>query len=73
MIKPDRPPYCDYWQIGVFWKYFIFAGVIFVYERILREIRARHRTYISKVIREFACLVYTCAHPFHNAMSAEMS
>jgi predicted ferric reductase len=27
------------------------GGVIFVYERILREVRSRHRTYISKVIQ----------------------
>lgn len=52
MIKPDRPPYCDYWQVGVFWKYFLVSGLIFVYERVLREIRSRHKTYISKVIRE---------------------
>lgn len=51
MIKPDRPPYCDAWQIGVFWKYFLVAGLIFVSERVLREVRSRHRTYISKVIR----------------------
>jgi len=27
------------------------GGVIYVYERILREVRSRHRTYISKVIQ----------------------
>ncbi|KAM0751200.1 NADPH oxidase B [Meredithblackwellia eburnea MCA 4105] len=50
MIKPDRPPYCDPRQVGVFWKYWIWGGAIYIYERILREVRARHRTYISKVI-----------------------
>ncbi|KAF9512349.1 hypothetical protein BS47DRAFT_1330368 [Hydnum rufescens UP504] len=50
MIKPDRPPYCSYNNIGVFWRYWLVGGVIFVYERILREVRSRHRTYISKVI-----------------------
>ncbi|KAF8752169.1 NADPH oxidase [Rhizoctonia solani] len=35
MIKPDRPPYCSFNTIG----------------RILREVRSRHRTYISKVIQ----------------------
>lgn len=63
MIKPDRPPFCDFMQIGVFWKvrsrysialtpqYWIFGGAIYISERILREVRARHRTYISKVIQ----------------------
>ena len=27
------------------------GGVIWIYERILREVRSRHRTYISKVIQ----------------------
>ncbi|KAF8574915.1 NADPH oxidase B [Ramaria rubella] len=51
MIKPDRPPYCSFNTIGVFWRYWLVGGVIFVYERILREVRSRHRTYISKVIQ----------------------
>ncbi|GAW06322.1 NADPH oxidase [Lentinula edodes] len=51
MIKPDRPPYCSYNTIGVFWRYWIVGGVIWVTERILREVRSRHRTYISKVIQ----------------------
>ncbi|CAG8469561.1 8353_t:CDS:2 [Diversispora eburnea] len=48
MIKPDRAPYCK--DIAVFWKYWIASGVIYTGERILREIRARHKTYISKVV-----------------------
>ena len=71
MIKPDRPPFCSFNNIGVFWvrssltdpvnmaltpvyptqRYWLVGGVIFVYERILREIRSRHRTFISKVIQ----------------------
>ncbi|CAE6441565.1 unnamed protein product [Rhizoctonia solani] len=51
MIKPDRPPYCNFNTIGVFWRYWLVGGVIFIYERILREVRSRHRTYISKVIQ----------------------
>lgn len=51
MIQPDRAPYCSYLQIGVFWRYWIVGGVIWIYERILREVRSRHRTYISKVIQ----------------------
>jgi len=51
MIKPDRPPYCSYNTIGVFWRYWLVGGVIWIWERVLREIRSRHRTYISKVIQ----------------------
>lgn len=51
MIKPDRPPFCSFNNIGVFWRYWLVGGVIFVYERVLREVRSRHRTYISKVIQ----------------------
>jgi NADPH oxidase len=51
MIKPDRPPYCSYNTIGVFWRYWLVGGVIWIYERVLREIRSRHRTYVSKVIQ----------------------
>ncbi|KAF5371910.1 hypothetical protein D9757_010597 [Collybiopsis confluens] len=51
MIKPDRPPYCSFNTIGVFWRYWLVGGVIWVFERILREVRSRHRTYISKVIQ----------------------
>jgi len=51
MIQPDRPPLCSFNTIGVFWRYWLIGGVIFVYERILREVRSRHRTYISKVIQ----------------------
>ncbi|KAF9269495.1 NADPH oxidase B [Marasmius fiardii PR-910] len=51
MIKPDRPPSCSWFNIGVFWKYWILGGAIWVYERILREVRSRHITHISKVIQ----------------------
>jgi len=50
MIKPDRPPYCSFNNVGVFWRYWLVGGVIWITERILREVRSRHRTYISKVI-----------------------
>ncbi|KAF0484145.1 NADPH oxidase [Gigaspora margarita] len=48
MIKPDRPPFCN--DIAVFWRYWIISGVIYIGERILREIRAQQKTYISKVV-----------------------
>ncbi|KAH9458086.1 hypothetical protein Pst134EB_010389 [Puccinia striiformis f. sp. tritici] len=51
MIQPDRPPYCSFNQIGVFWKYWLVGGTIFLWERVLREVRSRHKTYISKVIQ----------------------
>jgi len=51
MIQPDRPPYCSSNTIGVFWRYWIVGGVIWIAERILREVRSRHVTYISKVIQ----------------------
>ncbi|KAF7986117.1 hypothetical protein HWV62_41557 [Athelia sp. TMB] len=51
MIQPDRPPYCSFNTIGVFWRYWLVGGVIWIFERILREVRSRHRTYISKVIQ----------------------
>lgn len=51
MIKPDRPPYCSWNTIGVFWRYWLVGGVIWIWERVLREVRSRHRTYISKVIQ----------------------
>ncbi|KAG8985470.1 hypothetical protein FRB90_004688, partial [Tulasnella sp. 427] len=52
MIKPDPgSPQCFWSTIGVFWKYWLAGGLIWIYERILREVRSRHRTYISKVIQ----------------------
>jgi len=51
MIKPDRPPFCSFNTIGVFWRYWLVGGVIWIFERILREVRSRHRTYIHKVIQ----------------------
>jgi len=51
MIKPDRPPFCSFNTIGVFWRYWLVGGVIWIVERILREVRSQHRTYISKVIQ----------------------
>ncbi|GAA5979498.1 hypothetical protein JCM10908_002948 [Rhodotorula pacifica] len=50
MIRPDSAPYCSWKQIGVFWFYWSFGGAIYISERLLREVRSRHRTFISKVI-----------------------
>lgn len=51
MIQPDRPPFCSFNNIGVFWRYWLVGGVIWIWERILREIRSRHVTFIHKVIQ----------------------
>jgi NADPH oxidase 2 len=49
MIKPDTAPFCS--GIGVFWKYWLVGGMIYFIERLMREIRGTHKTYISKVIQ----------------------
>ncbi|GAA5955490.1 hypothetical protein JCM3765_006794 [Sporobolomyces pararoseus] len=51
MIKPDRPPFCSWNVIGVFWKYALLGLVLFVFERLLREYRSRQRTWITAVIQ----------------------
>jgi predicted ferric reductase len=48
MIKPDRPPFCA--GIGVFWKFWMVGGLLYLGERTWREVRGKHKTYISKVI-----------------------
>ena len=49
MIKPDAPPFCA--GTGVFWEYWMYSGFIYLLERVAREIRGRHQTFISKVIQ----------------------
>ncbi|KAI9753608.1 MAG: hypothetical protein M4579_005072 [Chaenotheca gracillima] len=49
MIKPDLPPFCA--NIGVFYQFWIYSGVLYLVERILREVRGRHKTFISKVVQ----------------------
>ncbi|KAH7378834.1 ferric reductase NAD binding domain-containing protein [Pyrenochaeta sp. MPI-SDFR-AT-0127] len=49
MILPDFAPFCD--GIGVFWEYWMYGGFAYLAERVSREIRGRHKTYISKVIQ----------------------
>ncbi|BGP13351.1 hypothetical protein JCM10213_005803 [Rhodosporidiobolus nylandii] len=50
LIRPDRPPFCSAAQVGVFWKYWLVGGVLYFFERVLREVRSRHRTWIHKVV-----------------------
>lgn len=49
LVKPDFAPFCD--GIGVFWEYWMYGGFAYLAERISREVRGRHKTYISKVIQ----------------------
>jgi NADPH oxidase len=54
MIQPDFAPYCvsiGTTAIGVFWQYWMYGGYIYLAERIAREIRGKHKTYISKVVQ----------------------
>lgn len=51
MIKPDTGsgPACK--GTGVFWQFWMYGGFVYLVERILREVRGRHKTYITKVIQ----------------------
>lgn len=49
MIPTDNKPY--FFGNGVFYLYFIWGGAIYLLERLMREIRGRHKTFISKVIQ----------------------
>ena len=49
MIKTDTAPFCS--GTGVFWQFWMYGGFIYLVERLLREIRGRHKTYVSKVIQ----------------------
>ncbi|KAI4125410.1 MAG: hypothetical protein LQ338_004272 [Usnochroma carphineum] len=49
MIKTDAAPFCS--GTGTFWRYWMYGGFVYLIERMLRETRGRHKTYISKVIQ----------------------
>jgi predicted ferric reductase len=49
MIKQDTAPFCN--GVGVFYQYWLVGGFFYLCERIAREVRGRHKTYISKVIQ----------------------
>ncbi|CAI4217565.1 unnamed protein product [Parascedosporium putredinis] len=54
MIQPDFAPFCTATgasAIGVFWQYWMYGGFAYLAERIAREVRGKHKTYISKVIQ----------------------
>ena len=49
MIKADAAPFC--FGTGVFWEFWMYGGFVYLAERIMRELRGRHKTYLSKVIQ----------------------
>ncbi len=49
MIKTDTAPFC--FGTGVFWEYWMYGGFAYLLERVLREIRGRHKTFVTKVIQ----------------------
>ncbi|KAF2751829.1 hypothetical protein M011DRAFT_394486 [Sporormia fimetaria CBS 119925] len=49
MIPADFEPFCD--GIGVFYMYWMYGGFAYLAERVCREIRGRHKTFISKVVQ----------------------
>ena len=49
MIKTDVGPFCQ--GTGVFWLFWMYGGFVYLLERIMREVRGRHKTYITKVIQ----------------------
>lgn len=54
LIQPDFAPFCisiGTSAIGVFWQYWTYGGYIYLAERIAREVRGKHKTYISKVVQ----------------------
>ncbi|CAK7205868.1 hypothetical protein SEUCBS139899_008648 [Sporothrix eucalyptigena] len=54
MIQPDFAPFCisiGTQAVGVFWQYWMYGGFIYLAERVARELRGRHKTYISKVVQ----------------------
>ncbi|CZT00317.1 related to NADPH oxidase 1 [Rhynchosporium agropyri] len=54
MIQPDIAPFCTglgSTAIGVFWQYWMYGAFIYLMERVAREVRGKHKTYISKVVQ----------------------
>lgn len=49
MIPQDFEPKCS--GTGVFWQYWMLGGFAYLGERLTREIRGVHKTYVSKVIQ----------------------
>lgn len=68
MIKSDTAPFCS--GTGVFWEYWMYGGFAYLLERILREIRGRHKTFITKVIQHPSNVVEIQIHKERTKMRA---
>ncbi|RMZ79481.1 hypothetical protein DV738_g3322, partial [Chaetothyriales sp. CBS 135597] len=68
MIKSDTAPFC--FGTGVFWQYWLVGGFAYLLERIMREIRGRHRTYVTKVIQHPSNVVEIQMHKDHTKTRA---
>ncbi|KAJ9049268.1 hypothetical protein DSO57_1026499 [Entomophthora muscae] len=47
LIKRDHPPYC---AGASFWKYWTLSGILYLYERVMREWRGSQNTSITRVV-----------------------
>ncbi|RMZ90081.1 hypothetical protein DV736_g2678, partial [Chaetothyriales sp. CBS 134916] len=68
MIKADTAPFC--FGTGVFWQYWMVGGFAYLLERVLREIRGRHNTYVTKVIQHPSNVVEIQMHKDHTKTRA---
>ncbi|KAK5941411.1 hypothetical protein PMZ80_006689 [Knufia obscura] len=68
MIKTDTAPFC--FGTGVFWEYWMYGGFAYLLERILREIRGRHKTFVTKVIQHPSNVVEIQIHKERTKMRA---
>lgn len=68
MIKADTAPFC--FGTGVFWEYWMYGGFAYLLERILREIRGRHKTFVTKVIQHPSNVVEIQIHKERTKMRA---
>lgn len=68
MIKTDTAPFC--FGTGVFWEYWMYGGFAYLLERIAREIRGRHKTFVTKVIQHPQNVVEIQIHKEHAKMRA---
>ena len=49
LIPADSQPFC--FGDGAFYEYWMWSGYVYLLERVAREVRGRHKTYVSKVIQ----------------------
>ena len=68
MIKSDTAPFC--FGTGVFWEFWMYGGFAYLLERIFREIRGRHKTFVTKVIQHPSNVVEIQIHKERTKMRA---